>query len=288
VCSEQTIRRRLEGREKRIGDWKTESERLDTHLSETKGVYKGERDEKLAEYVSLRSRTLYVALDGEQSLATICDEVEATLRRVANAKDIALLPAEDAPRAGDGGGAVKATVQAAIRGVLERAFLEQVTRSTWHEGGFGHLERTSPRSGRGGGRGGFGGKGGSLGGRGNAGGGRGGAGSGEASGSRGGFGGKGGSRQGKGGGEEGKGGSGEGKGGSGGVRGKGGRGSGDSGSRGGAPSGSGKGGNAGGHGKGGGITAGRRGKGGGGGSTGTSAGAGGGGSRADASGSWRC
>ena len=338
VCSESTIRKRLEGRAKRIGDWKSESERLDAHLQE-KNVYakKGARDQRLAEYGKLRSRTQVmgaqkrranprvtpsphhpkpsaltlghplnpplqlVPLDGEQSIAAICDEMEAVLRRVATAKGIALPAADgEAPPTGtaavatststsSGGGAVKAAVQRAIHGVLDRALLRHVTKKTWHEGGFSSLLK-SPRGGRGGGQAGFGGKGGGSGGKGGgAAGGRGGGGSGESSprssgslGSRGGFGGKGG------GGGDGKGGGGEAKGGNGGGQGKGGRGRGNWGSdRESAPSGSGSSkGGSGGYGKGSGASG--RGKGGAGDRTrgGGGGGGGDGSSRADTQ-SWR-
>jgi adenylate kinase family enzyme len=288
VCSEETIRKRIEGRAKRVGDWKSEVERLDTHLK-GRGVYRGNRNEKLAEYAALRSRTQVVALDGEKGVAAICDQMEEALRAVASAKGIALPPPadEEATRPGGGreagsreaggSGAVRATVQAAIRGVLDPVFLRHVIRTTWREGGFGQIVATSPRGGSGGkgaglgGRGGFGGKGG--GGEGKGGGGQG----------------KGGDGYGKGGRGEGKGGGGGGKGGGGSGRGKGGRGSGEPGSRGGAHSGGGKGGAA--PGAPGGEApfqdAFLRGKGGGGGAGGRGGSSGGDGRRADTSGSWR-
>ena len=187
-CSEKTLRKRILTRGERAGDWLDEDPRLTKWLKGT-GVYKGSRDGKQEEYTRLRARTKVVRIDGEQSIADVCDQMDAILREVARAKGLAPNAPAAAPKpAGVGGAgaveeAVDEVVEGAMRAVCARAHLRYVVRHTWQEGGYEELARTAIKGGGGkggGGKGGGGKGGGGMGGGDTGGGGVGGGGEGGA------------------------------------------------------------------------------------------------------------
>ena len=103
--------------------------------STSEGVYKGDRDRKIAEYKRTHQQTTTVVrLDGERSIGAIVDDMEAELRAVASRKGMPF--AENV--------APSSTPATDARRASER--LRQVLNQTWRSGGYAEILARAPAS----------------------------------------------------------------------------------------------------------------------------------------------